>query len=145
MRQGLLDLVIERNPIEIPESLVQREQQGMEQELTTTLRAGGLPEEQITERVQQSADDLKQRAEKRARTGLIVDALADQEKIEVSDEELGDRVARIVNEAGRSRDRAAEFYRHEENREILRATMRREKALELLFERAQRESENATS
>jgi trigger factor len=144
-RQGLLDLVIERNPIEIPESLVQREQQAMEEELASTLRAGGLSQEEVGERVGKAADDVKQRAEKRARTALIVDALADQEKIEVSDEELGERVAKIVTEAGRARDRAADFYRHEENRLMLRATMRREKALDLLLERAQREPEGSNS
>ena len=145
VRQGLLELVIERNPLEIPESLVQREQQAMEEELGSTLRAGGLPPDQVSDRVKNAADDLKQRAEKRARTALILDALADQEKIEVSDEDLGDRVARIVTEAGRARDRAADYYRHEENREVLRSTMRREKVLDLLLERAQRETEPASA
>ena len=138
-RQGLLDLVIERNPVELPESLVARELSAMESELHQTLEAGGLSHEDATERVKQSADDLKSRAEKRARTGLIVDALAEQEKIEVDDEELGDRVAQIVTQAGRNRDRAAEFYRKEENREALRQTMRREKALDFILSRAKRE------
>lgn len=145
VRQGLLDLVIDRNPIEIPESLVEREQQAMAEELSSTLRAGGLPPDQIDERMKTAADDLKQRAEKRARTALILDALAEQEKIEVNDEELGDRVAKIVTDAGRARDRAADYYRHEENREVLRSTMRREKALDLLLERAQREDESASA
>src|SRR5271154_6920637 len=139
VRQGLLDLVIERNPVELPESLVAREQSAREAELHQTLEAGGLSHEDATERVKQSADDLKSRAEKRARTALIVDALADQEKIEVDDEALGDRVAEIVTQSGRNRDRAAEFYRKEENREALRQTMRREKALDFILSRAQRE------
>jgi trigger factor len=139
-RQGLLDLVIERNPVEIPESLIAREQQAMEQELHATLESSGLAHEQAQERVNSAREELKQRAEKRARSALVLDALAEQEKIEVSDEELGDRVAEIVTRSGRSRDRAAEFYRREENREGLRATMRREKALDLIFARAQRET-----
>ena len=138
-RQGLLDLVIERNPVELPESLVARELSAMEAELHQTLEAGGLSHEDATERVKQNADDLKSRAEKRARTALIVDALAEQEKIEVNDEELGDRVAQIVTQSGRNRDRAAEFYRKEENREALRQSMRREKALDFILSRAKRE------
>lgn len=145
VRQGLLELVIERNAIEVPESLVERETQAMEQELRSTLRAGGLPQEQVAEQVKNAGEDLKRRAEKRARTALILDALAEQEKIQVSDEDLGDRVAKLVTEAGRARDQAAEFYRHEENRQMLRATMRREKTLDLLLERAQRENESASS
>ena len=139
VRQGLLDLVIERNPVELPESLVAREVSAMESELHQTLEAGGLTHEDASERVKQSAEDLKTRAEKRARTALIVDALADQEKIEVNDEELGDRVAQVVTNSGRNRDRAAEFYRKEENREALRQSMRREKALDFILSRAQRE------
>ncbi len=138
-RQGLLDLVIERNPVELPESLVARELSAMESELHQTLEAGGLSHEDADARVKQSAEDLKTRAEKRARTGLIVDALADQEKIEINDEELGERVAAIVTQSGRNRDRAAEFYRKEENREALRQSMRREKALDFILSRAKRE------
>jgi trigger factor len=140
VRQGLLDLVIERNPVELPESLVAREVSAIEAELHQTLEAGGVSHEDATERVKQSADDLKTRAEKRARTGLIVDALADQEKIEVDDEELGNRVAQIVTQSGRNRDRAAEFYRKEENRDGLRQSMRREKALDFILSRAKRET-----
>jgi trigger factor len=139
VRAGLLDLVIERNPIELPESLVTREIQAMESELHSTLEAGGLSHEDATERVKQSTDDLRTRAEKRARTTLVVDALADQEKIEVDDEAVGNRVAEIVTQSGRNRDRAAEFYRKPENREGLRQSMRREKALDFILSRAQRE------
>jgi trigger factor len=139
VRQGLLDLVIERNPIELPESLVARELSAMEAELHQTLEAGGVSHEDAGERVKQSAEDLKTRAEKRARTALIVDALAEQEKIEINDEELGERVASIVTQSGRNRDRAAEFYRKEENREALRQSMRREKALDFILSRAKRE------
>ncbi|MDO8433868.1 MAG: trigger factor [Candidatus Binatus sp.] len=139
VRQGLLDLVIERNPIELPESLVAREVNAMEAELHSTLESGGLSHEDATERVKQSADDLKSRAEKRARTTLIVDALAEQEKIEIDDDALASKVAEIVNASGRNRDKAAEFYRNEENLEGLRQTMRREKALDLILERAKRE------
>jgi trigger factor len=143
VRQGLLDLVIERNPVELPESLVARELSAMEAELHQTLEAGGLTHEDADARVKQASEDLKTRAEKRARTGLIVDALAEQEKIEINDEELGTRVAEIVTQAGRNRDRAAEFCRKEENLEGLRQTMRREKALDFILSRAKREDAGA--
>jgi trigger factor len=139
VRAGLLDLVIERNPIELPESLVAREVSAMEAELHSTLEAGGLSHEDASARVKQIADDLKSRAEKRARTALIVDALAEQEKIEVDDEALGNRVAEVVTQSGRNRDRAAEFYRKPENLEALRQSMRREKALDFILSRAKRE------
>jgi trigger factor len=136
VRQGLIELVLERNPVEVPESLVAREKQAMEAELHQTLEAGGLSHEQVTEQLQKSADDLQQRAEKRAKTSLVVDAVADQEKVEVDDEALADRVAAVVTDSGRARERVAEYYRKPENREALRQQMRREKVLDLIVSRA---------
>ncbi len=139
VRQGLLEIVLERNPVEIPQSLIEREQRVLEAEFAATLQAGGMPAEQAMETAHKSHDEFRARAEKRAHSALILDALAAQEKIEVSDEELAERIAAIVAQSGRDRERAAGFYNKEENRAALRASMRREKTLDLLLERAQKD------
>jgi trigger factor len=143
-RAGLLDLVLDRNKIDVPESLVTREQRAMESELASTLRQAGLPEEQVTERVQSAAEDIKSRAQKRAASGLVLDALSEQEKIEVSDDELAERIGVIIRQAGtKNRERFSEFYSQEQNRESLRQTMRREKVMEQLLTRAKGGGESA--
>ena len=139
-RQGLLDLIIERNPLEVPQSLVEREQHGIESEMRSAMQAGGMAAEAAAERVREAADEIRTRSEKRAQSMLIVDALADQEGISVSDDELADRVAALVTQSGRERDRVAEHYGHEENRAALMQAMRREKTLEHLLARAQSEA-----
>jgi trigger factor len=145
-RAGLLDLVLDRNKIEIPESLVTREQRAMESELASTLRQAGAPEEQVTERVQSAAEDIKTRAQKRAATGLVLDALAEQEKVEVTDDELAERIGAIIRQAGtKNRERFSEFYAQEQNREGLRQTMRREKVMDQLLTRAKGGGEPATA
>jgi trigger factor len=141
-RQGLLDLILERNQVEVPESLIAREQRALESDFTANLRAGGLPEEQIGERMRASAEEIKTRAEKRARTSLVLDALAEQEKTEASDDELAERIGAIMRQGGtRNRERLSDFYSHEENREALRQAIRREKVLERLLERAKKGGE----
>jgi len=136
VRQGLLDLVIERNPIEVPESLVTRQRNSIEAEMAAMLQAGGMPHEEALERARQNRDELGPRAEKRAREGLIVDALAEQEQVEVSEDEVAERVARQVTNSG-ERDRAARFYAQAENVAALKQSMIREKTLRLLLDRAQ--------
>jgi trigger factor len=138
-RQGLLDLILERNPVEVPESLLAREQRSIETETAMALEAAGMPREAAYERARQDPGEMKTRAEKRARAALIVDAIADQESIEVSDDDVAARVAAIVTQSGRQREQAAEIYSHEETRTALKATMRREKTLESLLSRAQSE------
>ncbi len=144
VRQGLLDLVIERNPIEVPESLTARELRALEYELASSLEAGGVPHQQAEARAAEQRDELRTRAEKRARSTLIVDALADQEGVEVADEEVADRIAKLVTQSGRDREQVAKFYAREEARAALKQSMRREKALDLLLSRAQVE-EGATA
>lgn len=136
-RQGLLDLILERNPVETPESFVAREQRSLEADFAAAMRAGGTDDEQVSERIKAGAEEFRARAEKRVRTALVLDAIADQEKIEVSDDELAERLGAIMRQGGaRGRERLTDFYSHEANREALRRSMRREKALDHLYARA---------
>lgn len=142
-RQGLLDLIIERNPVEVPESLIAREQRSLEAETAAALEAAGMAHEAALERARQDPEETKSRAEKRARSALIVDAIADQEGVEITDDEVADRVGAIVTQSGgRQRERLAEFYSREENRGALKQAMRREKTLDRLLVRAQSEAES---
>lgn len=136
-RQGLLDLIVERNPVEVPESLATREQRALEAETANVLESAGIPHEAAHQRAQENPEETRGRAEKRARSALILDGIASQEGIEVSDDEVAERVASMVSRGGRQRDKVAEFYRDEENRVALRQAMRREKTLERLMVRAQ--------
>jgi trigger factor len=137
-RQGLLELIIERNPLEVPESLVAREQRNLELESAAALEAMGMTREAALERARQDQEELKARAEKRARSALMVDAIASQENVEVTPDEVAERVATLVTQGGgHQRDRLAEFYSHQENRDALAQVMRREKTLDRLLGRAQ--------
>jgi trigger factor len=145
VRQGLLDIVLERNPVELPQSLIEHEQHALEAEYAGLLQAGGMPAQQAAAAAHKSHDDFRARAEKRAHSALVLEELANQEKVEVSDEELAERIATAVTQAGRDRERVASFYGKEENRAAMRTTMRREKTLDLLLERAQKEESESAS
>jgi trigger factor len=135
-RQGLIDLIIERNPVEVPESLVTREQHALEAETANVLESAGIPHEAAHQRAQENAEETRSRALKRARSALILDGIASQEGIEVSDDELAERVATMVTRSGPQRDKVAEFYRAEQNRAALKQAMRREKTLDRVMARA---------
>ncbi len=134
-RSKALEMLLERNPVEPPQSLVERELRRLEAENTVVLEAGGVSAQQAAERVREQRETLARLARRRVCEALIVDALAEQEKIEVSDDELAQRVALLVSRAGRERDRVARFYAQEENREALRKLLRREKTLQWVVDR----------
>jgi trigger factor len=135
-RLELLDRIVERNPVELPESLVEmelavlvreREQQAEDREQARQ------PAADATAIAPERQGELRSQAEKQARRALIVDALARELNVEVSDDELAGRVAEIVRAAGRERQAVADYYAREENRVRLRGAMRREKALDALL------------
>jgi trigger factor len=142
-RQGLLELIVERNPVELPESLVVREIRNVEHELASAFESSGMAHEEAIAKVRENADDIRKRAEQRARSALIVDAIAAQENVATTDDEVADRIAQIVTYSGRARDRMAEHYSHEENRAGLKQVMTREKTLDQLLARAQGDAANA--
>jgi trigger factor len=144
-RQGLLDLIIERNPIEVPESLIAREQRNLELETAAGLEALGMGREAALERARQEPEELKAKAEKRARSALIVDAIAAQESVEVTADEVAERIATLVTQGGgHQRERLANFYSHQENRDALAQVMRREQTLDNLLGRAQAGDEDTS-
>jgi len=142
-RQGLLELIVERNPVELPESLVAREIRNVEHEIASAFESSGMSHDEAIAKARENADDLRKRAEQRARSALIVDAIAAQENLATTDDEVADRIAQIVTYSGRARDRMAEHYSHEENRAGLKQVMTREKTLDQLLTRAQGDAANA--
>ncbi len=138
LKQGLLDLLAERNPVELPLSLVAAERRAIDAELLAVLEAQGISRERALESLGERAEELQARAERQARNTLILDALVAQEKVEVSDDELADRIVASVREGANARQQRADFYSRPENREALRAAMRREKAFEAIFARVRR-------
>ncbi len=135
-RQGLVDLLIERNPIEVPDSLVTRELGALQSSFAASLEMGGMTREQARAEAESRAEELRARAERNTRSIIILDCLAEQEKVEVSDEEVAERVVELVSEAGSARERVAQHYADEENRKALKHSLRRKKALDLIFARA---------
>src|SRR5579875_1074741 len=135
-RDGLMDLILERNPVDVPQSLIEHELQALENEIVEALQARGMPAEQAREQAHKSHEELRPRALKRAHTALVVDAIAEQENVTVDDDELARAIGEIVSHSGAARDRAQTYYNQEENRTELRRALRREKAATMLFERA---------
>jgi len=111
----------------------------MESELHQTLESGGLTHEDATERVKQKRRP-EDSGEKRAAHGLIVDAHRGAGENQINDERAGGRrVAAIVTQSGRNRDRAPSSIARKKIAQGLRQSMRREKALDFILSRAQRE------
>jgi trigger factor len=89
VRQSLLDQIAEANPFDVPPSWVNRM-------IDAYMQAYQIPDEQR----RQFAGEFAAVAEKQVRRDMLIDALAEQEKLVASEKDVDDRVAKVAEQRG---------------------------------------------
>ncbi len=136
MRANLIKTLLERNPIHVPEGLVERRFEAMLHDL-------GIPHEtpinldpERATQLEHLRSELRQRAHDSVHSSLVLERVASQQRLEVGDEEISERIGTILRGAARERDRLAEIYRTPEARGDVRERLAQEKALDWLVAQA---------
>lgn len=131
-REGVIDELVRRSPIEVPESFVSRRVEGLLAEFKLELQSRGL---QLSSRDHEAEarDKLRPRAEREVRRDLLLDVVARQLGIEVGDDELAEQIGKIVASGGKHAEHLREHYAHDHARDAVRSEMRRARTLERLL------------
>ncbi|MBM4242353.1 MAG: trigger factor [Deltaproteobacteria bacterium] len=141
-REGLVDELVKQNQIDVPESFVGRRIDALLREFLMELGARGLqlsgPEHEAEAR-----EKLRPRAEREVRRDLLLDAVARQLDVRVTDEELAEQLGRIVASGGKHAEQLREHYAHDHARDAVRTEMTRGRTLEQLVARADVEEVDA--
>lgn len=134
-RESLVDELVKRNPIDVPESFIASRIDSLLREFLMELGARGLqlsgPEHETEAR-----EKLRPRAEREVRRDLLLDAIARQLDVRVTDAELAEQLGRIVASGGKHADKLREHYTHDHARDAARTEMTRGRTLEQLVARA---------
>ncbi len=128
----ILDQIRDLGEFDLPQSLVREEAQEMAQSFKRRLSqsgmdpaAAGLDDEKII------ADFMPQ-AEQKVRAGIVLGQIADQEKVEVTDEDLDARIAQIAEQVGQSAAMVKEMYTKNNMMGALSADVMQEKTLQVI-------------
>lgn len=142
LEKDLLDQLQRSCPFDLPRVLIEGETRRVAEEEHLRFKLLGLPDPEIEKKISQENEVLLQEAQRRVRNALILEKIAEIEKIEVGSEEinakirtLGDRLRR--DEKQKERDLASESLRRRMGGEILF-----EKALAVVVENAQIQEES---
>lgn len=135
VRAALLHQLVERNPIEVPQALIDGRFEAMVRELGIhDAKAGGGAE--FDAQLDRIRTELRQGARESVHSALVLERLAVQEHLEVSAAEIDERIGQALRTAPRERDRLADFYRAPEARREIGERIAQEKALDWLVGRA---------
>jgi len=99
--------------------------------------------ERDTQRLEKLREECRPRAERQVRAVLALDAIAERDHVEVSESDVDQRVAEVVQRAGEHASRVKEIYRDPSSRADLRARLARERALDAIVAAASVEDVDA--
>ena len=134
----IIDFAVANATLELPDLLIDSEQDVMMDELKVRLAEQGIGLEdylRVTERTEkQVLDEFRPDAEKRVKTLLVLSAIADMEKVEVTDAELDDELERS-RERYAANPRLISYLESARGRTYTRSLLRRSKTVEMLVDR----------
>ena len=137
-REDLLGKLVDAHTFDVPQGMVDRELTAMARHQLTRMARQGID-------VQKAFDIAKFRLEnrdmavKRVKGTLILDVIADKEKVEVSDAEVNASMAAMARSAGKKLEEIKQYYASQEGgTDNLRASLVEEKTLSLLLSKAKK-------
>jgi trigger factor len=137
---AILDAILEKAPIPLPEGIVHREIGQVLQRYRADLHMQGAPEEAIEAKLAEIQGDAKEHVEREFRVSFLVDALAKRKGIFVTEGEVAEQVGLM---AARYRRPPEEMRRYLEQRDLMapmRSRLRERKVLDGLRKEVRIES-----
>jgi trigger factor len=136
VQDALLTRLLEANSFEVPPSLVREQMRRMLVE-TGVVRPnadGSVNEAGLPDSVR---EEFLTQARKQVQSVFLLDALAKQENLTVSDEEVQKQIAEVTASVGVERQSQVDaYYAREENQRLLRNRLLHDKALRFVIEKA---------
>jgi trigger factor len=135
-REALLSALVEKNPIEAPPALVERNVDAMLNGMLEGFGRRGLDVRQLGLNVDRLRNDLRGRAVLEVKGYLLLEAIADKEKIEPSEEDLEKHYQKLAGEVGQTVEKVRVAFRRPDALDSLKARLRQDKALAFLLGKA---------
>lgn len=136
LRATLVEQLVSAHPIEVPHSMVERRTGMLVEEFLDSLGSRRPPASRESDLRARLHQELHGRAEQQVKASLLLEAIARQEQLSVSDDELDVQIDRFLERAGAARERMRALYQEPAARMRLRAQLLQERALDRVVEQA---------
>ena len=137
LEDALLEEIVNRNAFDAPRSLVEARHAQMMKDAKIHFLTKGLQMEESSEDYQQLEANLEELSERDVKKHLLVEAIAKKESIQVSDEEMEEKIKEIADQHEQSVEKVkADIQKNEDGLENFRSNLLREKTLDFLLSQA---------
>jgi trigger factor len=135
-REALLDTIVQRQTVEVPECMVENELEAHARRLAGNLAYQGIDINQTSIDWKKIFDEERPRAEHSVRRSIFLDAIARQENIEVNREEVDAELQTLAQGTSKSAAALRAQLEKEERIHSLEEHLRQNKALDFIYRNA---------
>ena len=136
-REEILSKLVEAHTFDIPPGMVERELQAMARQQATRMARQGM--DMKTFDIARFLEEHRAVAQKRVKGLLLLDVIAEKEKVEVSDQEMNAALASMAKSSRQTVDAVRKYYESlEGGLDNLRTSLTQEKTLGLLLSRSKK-------
>jgi len=136
MRVELMKKLSTAHPVEVPESLIEAQTNNRFETVVRDMIGRGIDPRNTELNWQGAREELKAQAEEDVRGSILLESIADQEKIEVSSEEIETEIEAIATATRKTKDQVKAALTKEGGDRSIASRLRNRKALDLLVENA---------
>jgi trigger factor len=136
LKDQVVEQLLQANSFEVPESLVEEQARTLVSDTKMRLAAQGVDFKNLGLSEDKLQGDYREMAQKQVRTFLILEKIADQEGIAVTDEEAEDRIREISERIHQKFDAVKRYYEKNGLIPEVKAGIMSEKTLNFLLEKA---------
>jgi len=136
LRERLVAALVERNPVEVPETMVAGQLDYMLQNIRNRFRSQGMTLEMLGMNEESFKSMYRETAVKQVQGTLLLEGIARQESMKVENDEIDGKLAQIAEMSNAPLDAVRKYYGSDENRRGLIAQIVEEKAVQFVLEQA---------
>jgi trigger factor len=133
LRGDIIKSLIEKNPFDVPSSLIENEVARMRREFKYNLQRHGI---EVPELNHEAEEKIRQRAIDNVKASIILGAIARKEGIKAEDEEIEDKLTEISRSVRVPLEKIREVYEKNNMIEELEARLIEDKVLRFLIEKS---------
>jgi trigger factor len=114
LQEEILKKLIEENKFDIPNALIDSQKKSVQEELAGNLKQQGFNEEMVKTYFEKWNMDVTAKAEFQVRSGLILDKLSKEYKVEATDADFDEKIEEMAAQSGMEKEQIATYYKSNE-------------------------------
>ena len=123
LREQIVSVLIEKNPIEVPETLVEEHLRALFDNFEARLKKSGLSLEKLGMTIEEYREKNRPRAVRQVQAALILEAITHQEQIAATPEDIEARMEEMAREADVPLEKVKAYYEESDERKKTLKTM----------------------